>query len=238
VLGVAAVLLMLTPRPGLAESDLPDVRTLCQPLEIHQGVPNEQACLKELAGVARRDGGVLTLKLTNGKTKTISDARECEDADREAACVTYRLVGRSGEGQVIVLVLPYECPYTLLVNRRTGEETKLGGWPYLSPNKKRFVVTDPRDAGNCGPEYAVAVFSLANDRPRLEWRFTPEGLEYYSVDAWNGENRVALWALDGNGKQVATDLKLTPQGWQLKRPNGEVSLGVPPAPAHVGQTKP
>jgi hypothetical protein len=155
VLGVAAVLLMLTPRPGLAESDLPDVRTLCQPLEIHQGVPDEQARLKELAGVARRDGVVLTLKLTNGKTKTISDARECEDADREAACVTYRLVGRIGEGQVIVLVLPYECPYTLLVNRRTGEETKL-----------------------------------------------------------------------------------TPQGWQLKRPNGEVSLGVPAAPAHVGQTKP
>ena len=238
VLGVAACLLALMPRPGLAELALPDGRTLCQPLEIHEGVPSERACLKELAGVARRDGGVLTLKLTNGKTKTISDARECEDTDREAACVTYRLVGRIGEGQVIVLVLPYECPYTLLVNRRTGEETKLGGWPYLSPNKTRFVVTDPRDVGNCDPDYAVAIFSLANDRPRLEWRYTPEGFEYYSVDAWNGENRVQLSAVGADAKQVATDLKLTTQGWQLKRPNGELSLGLPAAPAHVGQTKP
>lgn len=209
VLSVAAVLLTLTPRPGLAEMDLPDVRTLCQPLEIDKGTPNEEACLKELAGVARRDGGVLTLRLSNGRIKIISDAKECEDTDREAACVRYRLVGRIGAGQLIVQVDPYECPYVLLVSRRTGEETTLGGWPYLSPNKKRFVVTDPRDAGNCSPDYAVAVFSLANDRPRLEWRFTPEGLEYYGVDAWNGENRVQLWALDANGKQVATDLKLT-----------------------------
>jgi hypothetical protein len=232
VLSVAAVLLTPTPRPGLAETVLPDVRTLCQPLEIHEGTPNEEACLKELAGVARRDGGVLTLRLSNGRTKIISDAKECEDTDREAACVRYRLVGRIGEGQLIVLVVPYECPYILLANRRTGEETTLGGWPYLSPDKKRFVVTDPRDAGNCVPDYAIAVFSLENDRPRLEWRFTPEGFEYYDVDVWNGENYVQLWAFDANGK-VATDLKLTAQGWQLKRPNGELSLGVPAAPTQA-----
>ena len=80
VLSVAAVLLTLTPRPGLAETVLPDVRTLCQPLEIHKGMPNEEACLEELAGAARRDGGVLTLRLSNGRTKIISDARA--DADR------------------------------------------------------------------------------------------------------------------------------------------------------------
>jgi hypothetical protein len=227
VLAVAAVVLMLTPRPGLAQFNAPDARTLCQPLEIHQGVPDEQACLKELAGVARRDGGLLTLKLANGKTKTISDDSACENSDQEASCVRYRLVGRIGDRQLIVLVEPYECPYTLLINRRTGEQTKLGGWPTLSPNKKRLVVTDTRDAGNCSPDYAVALFSLASDPPRLEWQFTPEGLEYYDVDAWNGENRVQLRAFGDIGKQVATDLKLTAQGWQLKRPNGELSSGVP-----------
>lgn len=231
--GVAAILLTLSSQATPADRVLPDVRILCQPLEIHDGVPDEQACLKELAGVVRRDGGALTLKLTNGKTKTVSDARECEDADREAACVRYHLVGRVGEGQLILLVDPYECPYLLLVNRRTGEEITLGGWPYLSPSGKRFVVADPRDAGNCGPEYAVAVFSLASDRARLEWKFTPEGFESYDVDAWNGDNRVQLRARGADGKQVATDLKLTAQSWQLKRPNGELSLGTPAAPAHL-----
>jgi hypothetical protein len=89
------------------------------------------------------------------------------------------------------------------------------------------------ETGNCSPDYAVAVFSPASDLPRLEWRFTPEGLEEYGVDAWNGENRVQLWALDANGKQVATDLKLTAQGWQLVWPNGEPRVGVPAVPAQA-----
>jgi hypothetical protein len=148
----------LTPRQGLADTDLPDVRTLCQPLDIHEGVPNEQVCLKELAGVARRDGGVLTSKLADGKIKTISDARECEDTDREASCARYRLVGRIGSRLVIVLVEPYECPYVLLVNRRTGEETLLGGWPHLSADKKHLVVADTRDAGNCPPMMPLLFF--------------------------------------------------------------------------------
>src|SRR5262249_21842863 len=222
VSGIVAVLLMLAPRPGLAETVLPDVRTLCQPFEIHDGVPDEQACLKELAGVARRDGGALTLKLANGKTKTVSDARECADTDREAACVRYHLVGRIGEGQLILLVDPYECPYLLLVNRRTGEEMTRGRWRYLSPSRRRFVVVDSRDGGNCGLDYAVGVFSLANDRPRLEWKYTPEGFESYDFDAWNGDNRVQLRAVGADGKQAATDLKLTAQGWQLKRPKRRV----------------
>jgi len=232
-LGVAALLLMLAPRPGLAQASFLDVRTLCSPLEVHEGNPDEKACLKELAAVAKRERGILTLKLTNGKTKVISDAKECEDADQEASCVTYRLVGYIGDRQFIVQVVPYECPYVLLVNRRTGEETRLGALPYLSPNKTRFVVTDARDAGNCSPEYAIAIFSLASDSPRLEWRYSPEGFEYYGVEAWNGDNRLRLLAMGENGKQVASDLTLTAQGWQLKRPNGEFSLGVPTAPAQA-----
>jgi hypothetical protein len=191
-----------------------------------------------LAAVAKRDGGILTLKLTNGKTKIISDAKECGDTDQEASCVTHRLVGYIGEQQFIVHVVPYECPYVLLVNRRNGEETALGAWPHLSPNKKRFVVTDARDPGNCSPEYAVAIFSLASDPPRLEWRYIPEGFEYYGVDAWNGDNRLRLWAMGDNGKQTASDLTLTAQGWQLRRPNGELSLGVPAAPAQANGPRP
>jgi hypothetical protein len=42
-----------------------------------------------------------------------------------------------------------------------------------------------------------------------------------------------LWALDANGKQVATDLKLTAQGWQLVWLNGEPRVGVPAVPARA-----
>jgi hypothetical protein len=225
--GASALLLMLAPRPALALSGSLDVRTLCGPLEIHGGDPQEEPCLNELREVARRDGGVLTLKLKNGKAKVLSDAKECEDPAKDGECVRRRLVGYIGDRQFIVSVEPYECGYALLVNRQTGEETKLEGWPNLSPNKKRFVVTASYVAGECGPGYNVAIFSFASDPPRLEWRFSaPDDYEDYDTNGWEGENRVRL---QGRGyvsrKQTATDLKLTAQGWQLKRLNGELSLG-------------
>jgi hypothetical protein len=224
IAGFAALLLMLTPaRPGFAL----DVRTFCSPLEIHEGGPEEKACLTELADVAKRDGHALTLKLKNGKTKVISDTKECDDPRAlEGDCVRYRLVGHIGDRQFIMQVLPYECAYVLLVNRRTGEETKLGGLPHLSPNKKRFVVTGSFAAGECSAEYNVAIFSLAIDPPRLEWRFTaPNDYEEYFIEGWDGESRVLLQGYAEDSKRKATDLKLTAQGWQLKRPNGELSLG-------------
>ena len=237
-LGAAALLLMLAPQPGLAQSGILDVRTLCSPLEVHEGNPDEKACLTELAAVAKRDGGVLTLKLTNGKTKVISDAKECADADREASCVTYRLVGYIGDRHFIVHVMPYECSHVLLVNRRTGEEMILGGWPDLSPNKKRFAVTASGVGGECSFDNSVAIFSLTSDSPRLEWQFKSEAVdEDYDTDGWDGENRVRL-RVDVKGKTTVTDLKLTAQGWQLKRPNGELSMGVPAAPTQANAPKP
>jgi hypothetical protein len=112
----------------------------------------------------------------------------------------------------------------------------LEGWPYLSPNKKRFAVTAATE--ECSPGYAVAIFSLASDPPRLEWHFPPPPRvdENYDTDGWDGENRVRL-RVYVDAKQTATDLKLTAQGWQLKRPNGESSLGVPAVPAQANPQK-
>jgi hypothetical protein len=89
----------------------------------------------------------------------ITDARECEPEGPEAACISYRLVGHIGDRHYIVLVTPYECSYVMLVNRRTGAEIKIGSGPFLSPNGKRFITIDPRDDGNCGIDYRIAIFS-------------------------------------------------------------------------------
>jgi hypothetical protein len=182
--------------------------------------------------VAKRNGGVLTLKLNNGKTKVISDSKECEEPSKpenEGRCVGHALVGYIEDRQFLVHVQPWECGYPLLVSRRTGEEMKLENWPNLSPSKKRFVVVTRFE--ECIIQHDVAIFSLASDPPRLEWTFTGDNNEDYDFDGWDGDNRVRLRAtvrsVEGKLKEVATDLKLTAQGWQIRRPNGEYSLGVP-----------
>ncbi|UFZ07798.1 hypothetical protein LQG66_16475 [Bradyrhizobium ontarionense] len=232
-----AMLAALMPRAASAGAGFFDLRTLCQPFEIHNGSPEESACLKEQPAIARRDGRKLTLRLANGKTKVITDARECEPEGPEAACISYRLVGHIGDRHYIVLVTPYECPYVMLVNRRTGAEIKIGSGPFLSPNGKRFITIDPRDDGNCGIDYRIAIFSNG-DSPRLEWSYKPEGLEQYEVDTWIDDNRVRLQASSDTNKEAPTDLTRTAQGWQLKRPNGEMSMGSPATPTQAPPLQP
>lgn len=229
-LGIAVALPSLMPRAAIAGAGFFDVRTLCRPLEIRDGAPEESACLKEQPAIARRDGRKLTLALANGKTKVITDARECEPEGPEAACISYRLVGHVGDRHYIVLVTPYECSYVMLVDRRTGAELNIGSGPFLSPTGKRFITIDPRDDGNCGIDYRIGMFSYG-DTPRLEWSYKPEGLEQYEVDTWIGDNRVRLQASSDTNKEAPTDLTRTAQGWQLKRPNGEISTGSAVTPA-------
>jgi hypothetical protein len=215
---VAGPLLMLTPRPALAF----DERTLCTPLEIHQGGPEEKPCLEEFASVAKRNGRVLTLKLNNGKTKDISDTKECDDLNKEASCVTHRPHRRPAVYCASLALRVPLCAVGEPPNRRRNEAGRLA----RSPNRKRFVVTGSFAAGECSAEYNVAIFSLAIDPPRLEWRFTaPSDYEDYVTEGWDGESRVLLQGVAESAKRKTTDLKLTAQGWQLKRPNGETSLG-------------
>lgn len=234
-LGIAALLLMLAPRPALAQTGLPDVQTLCEPLEIRDRTPQEAPCLQnQLKNVAKRNGDAVTLTLNNGKTKVLSNSQACQDGP-DIDCVARRLVGNIADKQFITHVGVWEAGHVLLVSRRTGAETGLEDWPHLSPSKKRFVVVAASETWEI--KNAIAIFSLANDPPKLEWSFpTPKEYEFYVFDGWDGDNRVLLRVLPsgpGNRDMVPTNVKLTPQGWQLKRPNGELSLGVPAVPAQA-----
>jgi len=212
---VVVFLAVLAPSNGFTQVGVVDPQTLCVPMEMHSGAPDEEPCLNELKGVAKRDGHVLTLKLGNGKTRIIHDSKECDDPDHEDLCVSYRLVGYIGDKQFVVAVQPYECGFVWLVDRRTGREIELLGWPILSPNKKRFVVTASSVAGECDPAYAVAVFSLVKDVPQLEWKSAPPAdIGDHDYDGWDGNNRVLL-RVDVDGKHRSAHLTLTAQGWQL-----------------------
>jgi hypothetical protein len=234
---LTSAILVPIPLQAIAQQETLDVRVVCHPLEIHQNGPDEKSCLTQFADVAKREGHSLSLKLKNGKTKVLSDAKECDDPDKEGDCYTYRLVGYIEDRQFIVSVAPYECGYNLMVDRRTGKETKLGGWPVLSPNRKRFVVTDTFATGECTADYNIAIFSLASDPPRLEWYYTADtDHEDYFIDGWDGENRVLMQG-NGNGKDHPSDLKHTAQGWQLRLPNGQLSSGVSVSPAQANDPK-
>jgi hypothetical protein len=170
-----------------------------------------------------RNDSMLMLKLDNGKTKIFkSNTQACEQGP--GGCVEYRLVGYiESDRQFVVQVLQYEYSFVNLVSRRNGDVTKLEDWPHLSPNMRRFVVVAASDAWEI--DNTIAIFSAVTDPPRLLWKFpTPHEYEQYAFDEWDGEGRVLLRVI--SKENMATDLKLTAQGWQLRRPNGEYDPGV------------
>src|SRR5215813_13248246 len=127
-LGIAVCLLVLVPRLALAQTGDPDLQTLCQPLEIQQGDPQETPCLRHLANVAERKGDLLTLKLDNGKTKIFESNPAACKASPEG-CVGYRLVGYiASDRQFVIQVTYHEFGFVNLVSRRTGEITRLADW--------------------------------------------------------------------------------------------------------------
>jgi hypothetical protein len=232
---VAAFLVMLVPRSAQAQTGFPDARTLCYPADVQRNKPTETSCFRQFHDVAERNDDVLTLKLDNGKTKVFkSNTAACENGPDD--CVEYRLVGYiASDRQFIVQALYYESGFVNLVSRRNGEVTELEDWPHPSPNNKRFVVIAASEAWEI--ENAVAIFSATTDPPKLLWKYpTPKEYELYAFDVWDGEGRILVRVI--NKDDMTTDLKLTPQGWQLKRPNGEVSPGVSVTPPSATPAKP
>jgi hypothetical protein len=95
------------------------------------------------------------------------------------------------------------------------------GFPILSPNKKRFIVTASSAEGECDPAYALAAFSLVNNVPQLEWQSPPPAnIGDYEYDGWDGDNRVLLRVYT-DGKYRTADLTLTAQGWKFADQRGD-----------------
>jgi hypothetical protein len=92
----------------------------------------------------------------------------------------------------------------------------------LSPNKTRFVVTPSTVDRECDRAYAVAVFSLINDLPRLEWQSASQtNILEYEYDGWDGDKRVFLQALDSaTGKRSSAQITLTARGWEFVDQSG------------------
>lgn len=228
--GVAVfLLLMFVPRLVSAQTGAPDMQTFCDPDRPAppQSQPEEAPCLSRFKDVVTRAGDALTFKLDNGSTKTIKgNAKACETGPD--GCLIYRLVGYvAANRQFIVNVSEYESGLVLLISRRTGNITELEDWPHLSPSRKRFAVVAASDASDI--KDAIAVFSTASDPPKLEWKFpTPKEYEQYAFDGWDGEDRVKLRVISKDN--MATDLKLTAEGWRLSRPDGTYGLGISSAP--------
>lgn len=184
----------------------------------------EAECLKQLSGMAMRDGDQLRLRLANGQTKTFTTTRRACEASIYEKCLIYKLIGYFARHRQFLVGVGFlnHGGTTLLVSGRTGNHIPLDATPHYSATGKRLAAVSASEAVDHG-ENSIEIWA-ASDPPRSEWRYTvPQG-EYalYQFVRWDGDERVIMTVTTRIGQQLHESLPVeavrTSNGWKLMPP--------------------
>lgn len=127
----------------------------------------EEHRLAETERVTRR-GDTLGLALAAGDTARYVD-RTGDAAD--VIYYSYQDYWRD-PGWYVVQVQYYEGSEYLLVDDRTGAETRIPNWPLRSPDGRRFAVLSLDLLAGYGPN-TLQIWSVDEGEPTLEWETEP-----------------------------------------------------------------
>ena len=186
----------------------------------------EGECLKQLAGMATRDGDHLRLRLANGQTKTFTTTRKACEANIYEKCLQYRLMGYFTRHRQFLVDVGYlnHGGITFLVSRRTGNHISLDAPPHYSPSGKRLAAVSASESVDHG-ENSIQIWSSSSDPPKSEWRYTVPQDEYalYQFVSWDGDERLKMTVtmhIGRNGplQSLPVEAVHTSNGWKLMPP--------------------
>ena len=177
----------------------------------------EVTCLRELAGRARREGNLLSLRLANGAIKTFRSNPEACRNDDANKCVTYRLVGfHAGSQRYLVLVAGYEDFQCWLVGARSGRATTLRNIPHFAPDGQTFFVT----GYDAVYDNWLGIGSVASEPPALQWEQAAPLYDSWEFVRWIDNDRIALHETAQNETcpgDCDAILRRTGAAWTLER---------------------
>lgn len=97
----------------------------------------ESNLAKQHPGLFKRTGKALRISLRNGKTKILRDFEQGDDV--KAFSLTEYF---PDNGYGVIDIALYEGHNLQMISLRDGKLTNTGGYPVLSPDKKRFAVAE------------------------------------------------------------------------------------------------
>lgn len=166
----------------------------------------EQEQLKKLAQYIKRDGGVLSLRLTSGSFITFSDSSDCT---RWETCTLYRVVDYFMDaGFYLVFMTYYEGFEYSMISDESGEKYMVPAMPWISPDRKRLVSVSADDSGYNENEVFVGRFEEDRIVPELSHRpFDPPANEYalYRFIEWKDSQTVLLDKYTHSDRELCPD---------------------------------
>jgi hypothetical protein len=170
-------------------------------------------------GKAVRDGAQLSIKLTEGRTLTLSDDLACG----QVACPpqvfrSFDYAGQSPDGRYHVIAQRWdEASAALLVDVTSGAIVSLVGLPKFSPDGRRAVAS-VTDLEWSAPR-RLEVWKIADGAPTIEFSLRPPEEEdtVYDVIGWRDSDHINLrrgpWA--GDQRENVT-LAHDASGWHIE----------------------
>jgi hypothetical protein len=215
---VAAAALALGGCSVAATPDLPMASLAAAPavLEVQcdqDGAPAEPECLARLGGLAERKGDVLTLRLENGETKSLTTDESTCDEGEITLCLRYELVAFLPASHAFVVKVQHaEWADYAFISRRSGQITSLKGRPRPSSSGRYLlVIADPIEEWR---RNEIEILSTRSDPPKLEWRRKGPESERYEYLSWEGDDRVRLHRIRDQ-RQDHAELARTERSWKL-----------------------
>jgi len=186
-----------------------EIGEICAPAEdaAHCGRLIEQAQLKRLPGLARRDGDTLSVSLFPGGTTTFTDSDDPQKPrsyslwdylDSINAVLLYTRVGE-------------KTTFTLL-QRPTNRRYELPTEPQLSPDRQWLATADI-----CGPPCTneIAIWRIARDGIRKELVWSPDTNWIDASARWkNADTLLIDYSVAGSAATATLERKLGDASWK------------------------
>ncbi len=120
-------------------------------------------------GRAERHGDDLVLIPAHGERQVFTDNKQACDADDVDHCTGFALMGGFAKSNAwAVQQFYYEGSGFLLVDDRSGRQTRLNGMPFFSPEGDRFLVAPYDEENDPGPNN-LEIWRRDGDGAVLEW---------------------------------------------------------------------
>ena len=191
-----------------------DIVNLCGNAEDagHCGRIIEEAQLKRLPNLARREGSALVISLYPSGTTTF------KDSDDPVNGRSYSLWDFLDPINAVVLYSTAGDSISFIVLRRTSNRRfELPAEPHLSPDRLHIVTADVCP-DHCVNE--IAVWSVSSDALRKEWVWTPRAAWSDVNASWKDSTTLTIeYTPAGTDKPVVVERKLADPVWKRIPPD-------------------
>lgn len=176
---------------SITESEYKELSTKIKSVKINKNTD----CIKQ--------SNKLTLPLDNGNSKVLHDKKSTNEIDD----ASYSFIGNiESLNQYVVNVSYYETSECLLIDQKTGDETKVWGEPIISPDLKHLFSYSDALGYDVMPN-GIQMWKYEGGKLKLDWELKSEEWKPQSIEWLDNSTLIFTKIIPKEFSQKPQDIK-------------------------------